>query len=233
MKRLKSISHARSWRSKSVGLKQSSAVPFRYERHSWPWFLHPQKILLVPTIQLTLKDESLEFLGIRTIEQSWFPDFVLGGGSVWLDKFIDSLGKYGSFTLDGACYRILISGFTWSLIICRVNVCRFGLCGMMCRGHVLALGIGYSWGSGFNQNFFRIHSWFRLWLQLMCCAYLLSLSKYFKWGWTLDFRIKSKTSLHSGDHRRVMKLEVQPSELAFRFDSWDSKVRFLSIKVCK
>ena len=49
----------------------------------------------------------------------------------------------------------------------------------------------------------------------------------------MDFGIKSETSLHRGENSRVMKLEVQPLESAFRFDSQDGKVRFLSIKVCK
>ena len=49
----------------------------------------------------------------------------------------------------------------------------------------------------------------------------------------MDFGIKSETSLHRGEHRRVMKLEVWTLELAFRFDSQDGKVSLLSIKVCK
>jgi len=49
----------------------------------------------------------------------------------------------------------------------------------------------------------------------------------------LDFGIKSETSLHRGEHRRVMKLGVQPLESAFGFDSQDGKIRFSSIKVCK
>ena len=44
------------------------------------------------------------------------------------------------------------------------------------------------------------------------------------------FVIKSETSLCRGEHRRVMKLGVWPSELAFRFNSQDGKVRFLSIR---
>jgi len=56
------------------------------------------------------------------------------------------------------------------------------------------------------------------------------MSKYFKWGQTLDFGIKSETSLCRGECRRVMKLEVWPSELAFRFDSKDGKVRFFEYK---
>jgi len=70
-------------------------------------------------------------------------------------------------------------------------------------------------------------------LQLVHCTYLLTVSKYFKWGWTSDFGIKSKISPHRGEHRRVMKLEVWPSESAFGFDSQDSKVRLSSIKVCR
>ena len=67
----------------------------------------------------------------------------------------------------------------------------------------------------------------------MCCTYLLTLSKYFKWGQTLDFGVKSETTLHRREHRRGMKLEVQPLESAFRVDSHNGKMRFLSIRVCK
>src|SRR5882724_6291041 len=49
---------------------------------------------------------------------------------------------------------------------------------------VLALVTGYSWGS----------SGFRLWLQLTSCAYLLTLSKYFKWGQTFRLWMKSEAS---------------------------------------
>ena len=42
---------------------------------------------------------------------------------------------------------------------------------------------------------------FRLWLQLMHCAYLLTLSEYFEWGRTFGLWMKSKASLHMGEAR--------------------------------
>jgi len=62
-------------------------------------------------------------------------------------------------------------------------------------------------------------SGFGLWLQLVHCTYLLTLSKYFRWGQTSDFGNKSETSLCRGKCRRVVRLEVQPLELAFMVDS--------------
>src|SRR5882724_2364041 len=64
---------------------------------------------------------------------------------------------------------------------------------------------------------------FGLWLQLMCCTYLLTLSKYFRWGQTFRLWAKSETSLHRGEHRQVMKLEVWPLELALGVDTQDSE----------
>ena len=49
---------------------------------------------------------------------------------------------------------------------------------------------------------------FGLWLQLMCCTYLLTLSKYFTWGQTW---VKSKAShfmVHRGDEARGLALRV-------------------------
>jgi len=56
---------------------------------------------------------------------------------------------------------------------------------------------------------------FGLWLQLMHCAYLLTLSKYFKWGQTFGLWMKSEASLHMGGSK-VMKLEGS----AFRVSFW-------------
>ena len=67
----------------------------------------------------------------------------------------------------------------------------------------------------------------------MHCTYLLTQSKYFKWGQTSDFRIKSKTSLCGGECRKVMKLEVQPLETAFRVHIQDSEGGVLKHEVCK
>ena len=53
---------------------------------------------------------------------------------------------------------------------------------------------------GFDQNSLGDIG-FRLWLQLMHCTYLLTLSKYFKWGQTFRLQVKSKTSLHRGECR--------------------------------
>jgi len=70
---------------------------------------------------------------------------------------------------------------------------------------------------------------FGLWLQLMHCAYLLSLSEYFKWGQTFRLWVKSETSLHSREHRKIMELEVQHSESAFGVTVGAVRMRFLSI----
>jgi len=59
------------------------------------------------------------------------------------------------------------------------------------------------------------------------CAYLLTLSEYFQWDQTLDLGVKSKTSLGRRDHRRVMKLEVQPLESAFWVDGQNNKGKVL------
>jgi len=59
------------------------------------------------------------------------------------------------------------------------------------------------------------------------------MSEYFKWGQTFGLWVKSETSLCRGEHRRVMKLEVQPLESAFAVDSQDNKGKVLEYKVCK
>jgi len=66
-------------------------------------------------------------------------------------------------------------------------------------------------------------SGFRLWLQIMHCSYLLTLSKYFRWGQNFGLQVKSETSLHRGEHRRVIKLEVWPLESAFGVNSQDGE----------
>ena len=71
---------------------------------------------------------------------------------------------------------------------------------------------------------------FVLWLKLVCCAYLLTLSKYFPWGWTLDLGVKSETSLHRSECRRVMKLEVQPLESVFRVDGFNVRGKALEYR---
>jgi len=98
---------------------------------------------------------------------------------------------------------------------------------------VLTLRIRHSWGLGFSRNFLRICWGSDFGFSLCAAPYLLTLSKYFKWGQTLEVGIKSETNHHRGEHRRVMKVEVQSLELAIRFDSQDNKVMFSSIKVFK
>jgi len=60
-------------------------------------------------------------------------------------------------------------------------------------------------------------------------TYLLTLSKYLKWGQTFRLWVKSETSLHRGEHRKMMKIEVQPLESAFRVTFRAVRVRFSSI----
>src|SRR5882724_12571221 len=60
-------------------------------------FFGAEKILAIPKIQLALKYESTEFLGIGTIKWVGFPEFGLGCGSMGLDKFIDGLNEFVSF----------------------------------------------------------------------------------------------------------------------------------------
>ena len=62
------------------------------------------------------------------------------------------------------------------------------------------------------------------------CAYLLTLSEYFQWDQTLDLGVKSETSLHRSEHRRVMKLEVQPLEPVFRVDIQDDRGKALKYR---
>src|SRR5882724_1175860 len=82
-----------------------------------------------------------------------------------------------------------------------------------------ALIAGYSWGS----------SGFGLWLQLVCCTYLLALSEYLKKDPIFRLQVKSGTSLHRGECRKMMKLEVWPSESAFGVTVRAVKTRFSSI----
>jgi len=51
-------------------------------------FFGAEEILAVPKIQLALKNEGVEFLGVRTIKWIGFPEFGLGCGSAGLDKFV-------------------------------------------------------------------------------------------------------------------------------------------------
>src|SRR5882724_11127858 len=86
---------------------------------------------------------------------------------------------------------------------------------------MLALITRYSWGL----------LGFRLWLQLTRCAYLLTLSEYFKWGRTFRLWMKSEASLQTGGSIGVMKLRVWPSESDFGVDHQDSKVRSLGASI--
>src|SRR5882724_3079734 len=53
-------------------------------------FFSAEEVLAVPKIQFALKNASMEFLGIGTIEWDRFPKLGLGCGSARLDEFIDS-----------------------------------------------------------------------------------------------------------------------------------------------
>ena len=64
----------------------------------------------------------------------------------------------------------------------------------------------------------------------MLCTYLIALSEYFKWVKLSDFRLSPRLAFTKGSIR-IMKLAVQPSELAFGVDSYDSKGKVLEYKV--
>jgi len=55
----------------------------------------------------------------------------------------------------------------------------------------------------------------------------------FQGGSNFRLQVKSETSLHRREHRRVVKLEVQPLESDFGIDSQDSKDEVLKYKVSK
>ena len=63
-------------------------------------FFSVEEVLAVPKIQLALKNEGTEFLGIETIEWMGFPELGLGCVSTGLDKFIDSCDN-----LDSICFH--------------------------------------------------------------------------------------------------------------------------------
>src|SRR5882724_8101308 len=84
-------------------------------------FFSSEKILVIPKIQLALKYESTEFLGIRTIEWVGFPEFGLGCESMGLDEFIDGHGKSFSICFFLSCSHV------WSII--RVFHHFWGWCG--------------------------------------------------------------------------------------------------------
>src|SRR5882724_1010890 len=76
-------------------------------------FFGAEKILAILKIQLALKYESTEFLGIGTIEWVGFPEFMLGHGSMGLNNFIDGLDKFVSiwFILGCGCVRSIVGSF--------------------------------------------------------------------------------------------------------------------------
>src|SRR5882724_5377247 len=119
-----------SCRSKSAGLKQSSPLQIGKGVVDLGLFI-VEEVLVVHKIQLTLKNKDTEFLWVRTIKWIGFLELGLGCGRMGLDKFIDSHDKSESF-----CF-FRIHCHSWSLIgsfiICGINVCRFGLCRLVCR----------------------------------------------------------------------------------------------------
>ena len=56
-------------------------------------FFGAEEVLAVPKIQLTLKNEISEFLGIRAVKWIGFLELGLGCGGVRLDEFIDCHDK--------------------------------------------------------------------------------------------------------------------------------------------
>jgi len=64
----------------------------------------------------------------------------------------------------------------------------------------------------------------------MYCAYLLTLSEYFKWVELSDFGLSLRLAFAEGSIR-MMKLEVRPLESALGVDSQDSKGEVLEYKV--
>jgi len=60
-------------------------------------FFSAEEILVILKIQLALKYEGMEFLGIGTIKWVGFPEFGLGHRGARLDKFVDGFDKFVSF----------------------------------------------------------------------------------------------------------------------------------------
>src|SRR5882724_11337793 len=72
-------------------------------------------------------------------------------------------------------------------------------------------------------------SGFGLWLQLVHCTCVLTLSEYFKWAELLDFRLSPRLAFAEGSVRMMklgFSLQSQPSGLTIR----TVRARFLSIK---
>ena len=98
-------------------------------------FFIVEEVLPVPKIQLTLKNEGTEFLGVVTIKWIGFMEFGLGCGGMGLDEFIDSCDESESL-----CFiRILCLSYSFigSFIVHGINVhgfmwCRW-MCGLVCR----------------------------------------------------------------------------------------------------
>jgi len=72
-------------------------------------FLGVEEILAVPKIQLSLKNEGMEFLGVGTIEWIRFLEFGFRCGRMGLDEFINSCDNS-----DSICF--LIIHCSWSII---------------------------------------------------------------------------------------------------------------------
>ena len=77
-------------------------------------FFSAEEVLAFPKIQITLKNEGMEFLGIGTVKWIGFPELGLGHGGARLDEFIDSHDE--SFRV---CF-ILSHSCVWSIIRCFV-----------------------------------------------------------------------------------------------------------------
>src|SRR5882724_6152912 len=93
-------------------------------------FFSVEEVLAVLKIQLALKYEGMEFLGIRTIEWVGFPELGLRCGSVGLDEFINSHDNSVSifFILSHGCIQSIVGCF----IIHGVSMEIFGLYGWVC-----------------------------------------------------------------------------------------------------
>jgi len=103
-------------------------------------FFSAEEVFAVPKIQLALKNETTEFLGIGTIEWIGFPELGLGCGGARLDEFVNCHDK--SFSV---CF-ILSCSHVWSIIRCFV-ISWIGMEGFRCTDgcadwHAVDMGAG-------------------------------------------------------------------------------------------
>src|SRR5882724_3119992 len=92
-------------------------------------FFGAEKILAIPKIQLALKYESTEFLGIGIVKRVRFLEFGLGHGSMGLNEFVNGLDEFVSiwFILSHGCVQSIVGSFV------KVDMEGFRLYRWVCR----------------------------------------------------------------------------------------------------